>query len=125
MKKSEIEKLVAPVVTSIQKCCELNDVALKRVVCSGAVTNQQRKHGIQGSVTVVLGDDMPGWRASENNAGRIALKEAVREVFAKRGLRFDVKLQASYSCLSLDDGNVVRRDAKGNVVAIYDQTSDD
>ncbi len=120
MKKSEIERLVAPVVASIEKCCKLHDVALKRVACSGAVTNQQRKHGVQGSVTVVLGDDMPGWRASENSAGRTALKEAVLGVFAERDLRFDVKLQASYSCLSLDDGNVVRRNDKGNVVAVYD-----
>lgn len=119
MKIKEIEKIVEPLIPKIAKVCQQNDAPLGRVVCCGATSVRQRADGVKGTVTVILSDSHPGWRAKDNHAGRSALKNGVQQVFSGLDCDFNVKVQASYSCMQVDNGVVARRNDSGDVIGCY------
>jgi hypothetical protein len=119
MKKNEIKKIVEPLIPKIAEVCEQFDAPFGKVVCSGATNRRQQAGGCRGTITVVLNDRTPGWRSKDNHAGRLALKQSVREILSALDYPFNVKVQASYSCMWADDGVAYRRNDKRCVIGAY------
>jgi len=118
MKKNEIESLVHPLIPKITQCCNDHNAPVKSVKCCGATSTRQQTRGIQGTVTVILDDKQPGWRAKDNQMGRWTLKQSLRTILKDLSHQFDVKIQASYSCLSVNGEIITRYNDTGEVIGV-------
>jgi len=120
MKRTELDKLVAPHKAEIEVICERIGAPLRKIVCDGSLNTSQRKAGLVGRVYLLLADDEPGWRQKDNPAGRKMLKTLVRSHLMNNGVMLAVMIQARYSALAEVDGMIHRRDDTGRTIAVYE-----
>lgn len=121
MKNIEIEKLLLPLIPKIEEVCEQHGAPFGKVTGSGALSSAQRRAGCSGRVYVILADDSAGWRSKDNGMGRKILKDAIKDVLASLDVKFDVKIQATYSCLQSSGSMILRRNDDGKVIGAYRQ----
>jgi len=120
MKREKLDALVAGLVPEIHKTCESAGVPLGTVYCDGAIKKSELRSGKIGRLYLILDDSDPGWRAKDKNPKRSEVKRRVREILAANGLNLSVRIQANYSCLSIADGIVLRRNNSGRVIGAYE-----
>jgi hypothetical protein len=122
MKRDEIEKLIQQHAGEIKLICRKHGAPVANLICDGSLNNAQRARGNVGRVYVILADEAAGWRAKEARNKRTALKTAIAEMLAAHGVSIAVHIQANYSCLEIDGGMVVRRDASGKAIGAHPMT---
>jgi hypothetical protein len=122
MKDRKAQELIETIRQTLEKIVADHGAPLRALIAQGSLSARERAAGAVARLYVGLADDAPGWRSKDVRDGRrTALKRAIQAALVEAGLgRWDVRIQASYSCLVQGaDGSIVRRDDSGRTIGVH------